>query len=183
MNIGVLAIIWITFILVVFSNPNVRKFLSSLISGSKVESYQDVMLFSPSKNVFANAKVYFDKKPDVYDIIKSPYAQNNFLAATNYGLFLSYDNGASWNHLNLPKEIGAETPVYRIFYNPQSDLEVFILILNDNKGTIYMTDDNFRSFSKAFEITKEMTDKIAKNRSVSTIIPTGDNGFIIGTVR
>jgi len=181
-NIGVLLIIWGTLILIVLSNPDVRKFISSLIGGgSKVESYQDVMLFSPSKNIFTNSKVFYDKKPDVYDIIKSPYAQKNFLSATNYGLFLSSDNGTSWNHLNMPKEIGTETPVYRIFYNPQSALEVFILVFKDGNGMLYMTNDNFHSFAKSFEITKELVNKMAKNRSISTIIPTGDNGFIIGT--
>ncbi len=182
LNIAVLVIIWVTFMIVVLSNPSVRKFLSSLITPPG-GYYQDVIVISPSDNVFKNSKVYYDKKPDIYDIAQSQSNQSKFWAATNYGLFVSSDGGLSWYHFDLPKAIGAETPVYRIFTDPQSATEISILILNSNNGIIYTTNDSFYSFVKSFEITKDLAAKIASDRNISTIIPTSNNGFVVGTTR
>lgn len=181
-NIAVMAIIWITFIVVVFSNPAIQKYFKNIFTGSKYGYYGDVIFLSPSKNVFTNGKVYYDKKPDVYDIVMSPFNKNHFLAATNYGLFLSSDNGLNWYHFDLPKTIGTEIPIYRIFTNPQSQ-EISILILDGENGIIYTTSDNFYSLKKSFEINKKEAVQIIKDRTISTIISMGSGKFILGTTK
>ncbi len=172
--------IWFTFFLVVFSNANVRKFISNLFAFSKKGFYQDVILVSNKKNEFSGAKFYYEKKPDVNDVAQSLLNPRTFFAATDYGIFVSYDEGLDWYHIDLPKEIGATVPISRIFTNPRNYSEIYFLILDGDNGVIYSTNDNFYSVKKKFEIKGEIVDKIIGNRSISTIFP-AEEKFIIGT--
>ncbi|MBI5401320.1 hypothetical protein HZB05_00635 [Candidatus Wolfebacteria bacterium] len=179
-SLVVFVVIWFTFFLVVFSNANVRKFISNLFAFSKKGFYQDVIFVSDEKNEFSGAKFYYEKKPDVNDVAQSLLNPRTFFAATNYGIFVSYDEGLDWYHIDLPKEIGAAIPVSRIFTNPNDYSEIYFLILDGDNGVIYSTRDNFYSVKKKFEIKGDVIDKIIGNRSISTIFPAGDK-FIIGT--
>ncbi len=181
-NIIVFAVIWIALLSAIFANSNVRKFFSSFFTSSKISSYGDIIIVSPSKDVFSSAAFHFNKKVNVYDVVQSLTDPDYFYAATDSGLFISYDKGFNWYHLNLPKEIGDTAPIYRVFTNSRFPSQISVLIFKDDNGAIYATNDNFYSIIKSFEISKETAQKLVKDRTVSVILPAGDK-FIVGTTK
>ena len=178
-NIFVLVVIWGSLFALILSNQNIKNYFSSLLGSSAGKSYENVLLVSPSKNVFSKAKIYYGKRPQINDIAQSLSNPAMVFAATNYGIFVSYDGGLDWYHQDLPEGVGGETPVSKIFTNPARPSEISILILNGNNGIIYTTGDNFRSLNKSFELSKEVFQQLAGNGSISNIVPAG-NKFIIG---
>lgn len=180
-NIIVLVVIWLSFFLAILSNEKARNFIYSIFGYSKPNYFEDVLLISKSGQEFSKAKIYFDAKPDVYDVIASPFSSGMFFASTNYGIFVSSDNGQGWYHLDLPKDIGVRTPVYRVFFNLKDPTEISILVLTKDSGLIYKTNDNFYSLKKSFEISADVAKKIIDDRSITTILPTGNNQYLIGT--
>lgn len=113
----VLAVVLMAFASFIIANPAVENFLSSAFS-RKAPVYQDIVVVSPSDNVFNNAKFYYDKKPKINDIAESGADSKTFFAATDYGIFISYDSGLDWYHIDFPATIGAATPGAADFLQP-----------------------------------------------------------------
>lgn len=179
-NIVVLFVIWGAIMFALFSSRSIRDFFSGALDFSKNNSYSDIIVMADKRGEARQLNFYADGKIDINDVVQSVNNPYLFYAATSNGIYASNDGGSNWRKIDLPKEIGNEMAVERIFTNLNRPYEMSILIFDGDKGIIYTTPDNFYSIKKSFEAGKEGLTNLINDRNISTIIPTGDK-FIIGT--
>jgi photosystem II stability/assembly factor-like uncharacterized protein len=105
--------------------------------------------------IIQNANFNFSKNVDIYQIIKPSSDPNLFFAATNHGIFFSQDGGKNWYPFSdSEKKINQDTIVYKIIQN-QSSGEIFISAYQNNKGTIYQSNNNLFILNKLFEFNND----------------------------
>ncbi len=181
-DITVIVVIWGAFILLLLSNSTARKFLSAIFSGlsgpPKIVALKNVIFLSEN-SIISGANFYSKSKVDIFDIVQSPANPNLFYAATNAGIFTSYDNGKNWYKVKIPEEF-KKAAFYRIFINPKKPFEISLVAFEKDKALIYKTEDNFYSIGKLFELSNETFKNLVKDRSISIIAPASGK-FIIGT--
>ncbi len=180
-DIVILLIIWGFILGILLANSKVRNFLLSLAGLNKTTVVFNDVIFLRQNNVFRGASLYADKRPNVYDVIASPWDGNMFFAGTDLGIFVSADGGGSWRRLDaLSKEIGDGTLVEKFFINPQRSGEISFLASSGGSSAVYRSRDNLNSVFKDYEIDAETMKRMSAGRSVSSVA-SQDNFDVIGT--
>lgn len=180
-DVIIMFVIWGLFLAMIMSNARMRNYIFSLVGlTGKTAAYNDVV-FLRQNNVFRGASLYADKRPNVYDIVLSPWSADMFFAGTDAGIYVSGDRGESWRRLDaLSREIGEDVESLKFFTDLRNPSQLSFLVLRGGKAVVYHSNDNLNSVFKDYEIDAEAMKKIFPGRVVSSEA-SADGIDIIGT--
>lgn len=111
--------------------------------------------FSEDAKNFETAKINFNGEVDVSDVKNFPDDPRTFFAVSNRGLFISRDNGFSWNAVSDSKKKISSGAVVRGTSFVSSTKHGFLSVADEGKGIVYKSSDDFHLLEKIFEIEDE----------------------------
>lgn len=142
-------------------NASGGDFLASIISSfsgkgnGAAKTAEWTIGFSEDAKNFETATINFKGEVDVSGVKNFPDDPRTFFAVSNRGLFVSRDNGFSWNPVSDSKKKISSGAVVRGTSFVSSVKNGFLSVSDGGNGIVYKSSDNFHLLEIIFEIEDE----------------------------